>query len=57
MMKMVNVWTNEFGGNLYKNGNIWTFEYKNGAKHRVPVLSENQAIKWCELRGFEPMDK
>ena len=55
MMKMVNL-NNEVVGNLYKNGNIWCLEYK-GNKHRVPVLSESQAITWCYKYGVKPMAK
>ena len=55
MMKMVNL-NNEVVGNLYKNGNIWCLEYK-GNKHRVPVLSESQAITWCYKYGVRPMAK
>ena len=52
MMKMVNALTKEVKGELFKKGNIWCLRYKNGAEHRVPVLSEEQAIKWCEQQWF-----
>ena len=53
MLKMVNL-NNEVKGELFKKGNIWCLRYINGAEHRVPALSEQQAIKWCELRSLVP---
>lgn len=52
MLKMVNALTKEVKGELFKKGNIWCLRYKNGAEHRVPVLSEELAIKWCEQQWF-----
>lgn len=49
MLNMVNL-NNEVKGQLFKKGNIWCLRYKNGMEHRVPVLSEQQAIAWCEQR-------
>ena len=53
MLNMVNL-NNEVKGQLFKKGNIWCLRYVNGAEHRVPALSEQQAIKWCELRSLVP---